>query len=97
MFLLEIFDEFSSRWFKLYYVSVVFAVSPRHLFVLQQSLEGLKAMGAIDFLEDHIFDHLSTRAEKLSCAYRALAVAEHSRQQGFQKLCEKTQMHSDFA
>ena len=62
----------------------------------QQSLEGLKAMGAIDHLEDHISDPLSTRAEKLSCAYRALAVAEHWRQQGKLKVCNQVQMHSDF-
>ena len=54
-------------------------------FVLQQQLKALKARGLIKIFEDHIFDPVSTQAEKLSCAYRSLAVAEHWRQQGLQK------------
>ena len=53
---------------------------------LQDALEGLRAMRCVNYVADHIFDTPTTRAEKLGYAVQSLAVGEHWRQQGLQKV-----------
>lgn len=49
------------------------------MYLYMHMMQGPKSCehGQYRMAQRNIFDHLSTKAEKLSSAYRALAVAEH--------------------
>lgn len=56
--------------------------------VLQRHLEVSKTTGAIDYMEQHIYDPVSSNAEKFNCAFCSLTVAKHWRQQDLPQVCK---------